>query len=372
MAAVSSVINSASIIITSYNYAQFIGRTISSALSQTFPNVEVVVVDDGSTDDSLAVIGSFGDRVVLIAQANKGAASAEYAGFLRARGDFIVIVDSDDFLHPTAIEEAAALFTVDTSKVQFCLEAVDVNGSPLGFTLPQKMPHEREVEKLLLRFGCYPFPPTSGNAYSRKFLLQVLPCSDPGVGASTDLYMSSLAPIYGRVRTSEKILGGYRMHNNNMTGLFSKPSLPAIRSNLVAIAASQTALEAHCRKMNRRIRSDLFWRQPYYCKQRLISLKADPATHPFPADSSFKLTLYGLRAIFTPRAPTHLSAGNPGLIDRLFLIPVLIALALLPSRVVRENISLMDGGRRRLLRLIRTAFPWHWWARVANRRGSPP
>lgn len=353
MTRVSPVIASASIIITSYNYGRFIGDTIRSALSQTFPNVEVIVVDDGSTDNSLAVIRSFGDRITLIAQKNKGAAAAEYAGIVRSTGDLVIIVDSDDFIFPTAIEEAAALFTRDTTKVQFYLKAVDVSGSPLGFTLPPIMPREDEIEDLLFRFGSYPLPPTTGNAYSREFLLQVLPCLQPGIGASTDLYLSSLAPLYGKVRISNEILGGYRVHRHNMTGQLAKPSLSTMRPGLIAIEATQRALEVHCNKLNRFIQPDLYWRQPYYCKQRLISLRADPDTHPFPKDGPFKLAWYGLKATLQCPTSVLLCTGTPSLIDRWILIPLFIILAFFPSRFIREYVFILDGGRTRLMKLLR-------------------
>ncbi len=346
----SPVIKSASIIITSFNYAQFIGNTITSALSQTFPNVEVIVVDDGSTDGSLSVIQSFGTRIALIAQENKGAAAAEYAGFVRAKEDLILFLDSDDLLYPTAIEESVALFTADTSKVQFCLEGIDASGAPFNSTTPPKMPREKDIENLVFRFGLYPYPPTSGNAYSRRFLLQVLPCTEPGIGASTDLYAAVLAPLYGRVRVSERVLGGYRIHGRNMCA--TEPSLPKIRTEVVAFAAAQRALETHCAKFNRTIELGLHWRRPYYCKRRLISLKADRATHPFPKDRLFELAWKGLVATFLSPAPTDLYPTNR-LMNRVALVPLFFLLPFLPSRLVNEKFSIFDGGKTRLIETLK-------------------
>ncbi len=346
----SSVIRSATIIITSYNYAEFIGEAIASALSQTFPNVEVIVVDDGSTDDSLNVIRSFGERVVLLAQENMGAPAAESAGFDRATGDLILVLDSDDVLYPTAIEEAAALFDADTSKVQFFLDVVDAATSPLGFTFPQEMPREEDIEKLLFQFGCYQSPPTSGNAYSRRFLRQVLPYPEM-VGTCTDLYAAVLAPLYGKVKVCEKILGGYRIHGRNMHSTMpgAVPTLREIRTTVVSGEGTQRALEAHCAKLNKPIQHGLHWKWSHYCKLRLVSLKADQATHPFPEDRPFKLAWRGLVAIFMHRDPTLSNQSY-----RIFLFLLFLLLPLLPTRFV--IFRFLFNGRARLMGILQRLF----------------
>jgi glycosyltransferase involved in cell wall biosynthesis len=347
-------IKSASIIITSYNYAQFVGQAIASALSQTFPNVEVIVVDDGSTDDSLTVIRSFGDRVTLILQENKGAPEAEYVGFLHAKGDLVIFLDSDDCLHPTAIEKSVAMFTKDTSKVQFYLEAINTEGLSLGFTLPPKMPCEKNIESLLFDFGFYPFPPTSGNVYARWFLQQILPCSEAGIGASTDLYATVLAPIYGRVGVCAEVLGRYRLHGRNMYGLGVTKSVHELRQTLLPIVASQRALQSHCARLNKRVRSNFYCASPYFAKLRLISLKAVPATHPFPEDRISELVRHGIAATLRRSASTGWHEIT--MIQRLGLILQFLALPFLPNKLVEGNVSILTGGWGRLSSLLKIMF----------------
>lgn len=94
-----------SIIIPNYNYSDFVASAIESALNQSYPNVETIVVDDGSTDNSVAVITTFAGRIQLIAKENGGLSSARNAGIRVARGELLLFLDSDDMLLPGAIEE---------------------------------------------------------------------------------------------------------------------------------------------------------------------------------------------------------------------------------------------------------------------------
>ena len=100
----------ATIIITSYNYAAYVGRAIDSALAQTYPQVEVIVVDDGSRDGSAEIIAQYGNRIGSLLKANSGQASAWNAGFNLSHGDVICFLDSDDVLLPTAMEKAMCAF----------------------------------------------------------------------------------------------------------------------------------------------------------------------------------------------------------------------------------------------------------------------
>ncbi|HTD40649.1 MAG TPA: glycosyltransferase family A protein [Mucilaginibacter sp.] len=95
-----------SIIIPVYNSEQYLAETISSALAQTWPNKEVIIVDDGSTDGSLAVAESFAsDAVKVFSQGNKGASVARNKGLQEAKGKYIQFLDADDLLMPDKIEK---------------------------------------------------------------------------------------------------------------------------------------------------------------------------------------------------------------------------------------------------------------------------
>src|SRR5690348_13326256 len=91
-----------SVIITCYNHGKFLGDAIRSVLKQTYRNLEILVVDDGSTDNTAEVVLSFAD-VNYVYQANAGLSAARNKGIDKSRGSFLVFLDADDWLYPDAI-----------------------------------------------------------------------------------------------------------------------------------------------------------------------------------------------------------------------------------------------------------------------------
>ena len=99
-----------SVVIPTFNRARPVRRAIQSVLGQTYTSCEVIVVDDGSTDDTRAVVESFGARVQYVVQSNAGVAAARNRGLARASGEFVALLDSDDAWLPWKIHaEVAAL-----------------------------------------------------------------------------------------------------------------------------------------------------------------------------------------------------------------------------------------------------------------------
>ena len=92
-----------SVIIPAYNCARFIREAVDSALAQDYVALEVIVVDDGSTDDTGAILASYGDRIRLLSQPNRGCAAARNAGIALARGRYVAFLDGDDVWWPSKI-----------------------------------------------------------------------------------------------------------------------------------------------------------------------------------------------------------------------------------------------------------------------------
>lgn len=97
-----------SVIITSYNYARFIGEAIESVLGQTYQDFEVIVVDDGSTDDTRSVLDRFGDHITCIYQTNQGKSAALNQGIASAQGRYLAFLDSDDCWLPHSLQAPLA------------------------------------------------------------------------------------------------------------------------------------------------------------------------------------------------------------------------------------------------------------------------
>jgi glycosyltransferase involved in cell wall biosynthesis len=99
-----------SVVIPAYNYGRYVGEAVDSALAQTCPAVEVIVVDDGSTDDTRDRLARYGDRIRYVYQENQGLSTARNTGIRAAAGNFIAFLDADDAFHPRKLEIQMGLF----------------------------------------------------------------------------------------------------------------------------------------------------------------------------------------------------------------------------------------------------------------------
>jgi glycosyltransferase involved in cell wall biosynthesis len=100
-----------SVIIPCYNSARWVGETVESVLHQTLPPTEIIVVNDGSTDDSAAVLRRFGDRIRVVDQANRGLGGARNSGVRVASSSWLAFLDADDYYDPTFIASMQELHT---------------------------------------------------------------------------------------------------------------------------------------------------------------------------------------------------------------------------------------------------------------------
>jgi glycosyltransferase involved in cell wall biosynthesis len=119
-----------SVIIASYNRADVLGEAIDSALAQSYPSVEVIVVDDGSSDGTPELLRAYGDRIVVRRQANAGYAAARNTGMRLARGRYVAWLDSDDVFRPDMIALQASVLErhPDVVLVSTDFEAFDARG----------------------------------------------------------------------------------------------------------------------------------------------------------------------------------------------------------------------------------------------------
>jgi hypothetical protein len=269
-----------SVTIANYNYERYVADCINSALALDYQPKEIVVVDDGSTDGSRAIITALADAhptvIRTIFKENGGHMDAVNVGILACSGDIIYTLDSDDAVYPDMMQQVMAVWRPGVSKVQFSLELVDADGAFLWFNKPV-LASPKAIHDSLLQNGDYPCPPTSGSVYSAEFLKQVVPVTPLEIWS--DAALNYLAPLYGDVIALEKPLGIYRQHDRN-----THHTPEYARQHMRQAEMRDTLIYDHCRKLGIDIAPGLRDRDPIALQHRLVSLKLDAQSHPARSD----------------------------------------------------------------------------------------
>lgn len=269
---------SATIIVTSYNYVRYVGAAIESALAQTHP-AQVIVVDDGSTDGSRAVVQRYAARVETIFQANAGQGAAINAGSARATGDLVISLDSDDMLAPTLVERLLAQWQPGTVMFQHPLTIVDEHGNAEGINPdPPDILAEGDVRAQLLRFGVYGVNVTSGLAFRRSALEAILPLPVAATRTCPDGYLVRGMAFQGLIQRSAEPLGFYRRHSANFSNVAATPGgLAKGFSSKIAFAEREIGFtRAFAARHELQTADDLGATDPDFIGYRLFSRLVDP------------------------------------------------------------------------------------------------
>lgn len=210
-----------SILINNYNYGRFLGDAIDSALAQTHPNIEIVVVDDGSTDNSRQVIAGYGARILALLKENGGQASAFNAGFAVTTGDIICLLDSDDYFKPEKVQRVVEIMTGDPS-LGWCFDIVRQLDHDTGERYPWPTAHElgKWDARAVTAAGKPPLVPTalSGLSFRRKTLERIFPMPEPirlKTGCSSDAYIKWVALALDEGWMADDELTMMRVHGSN-------------------------------------------------------------------------------------------------------------------------------------------------------------
>ena len=296
-----------SILINNYNYARFLPHAIESALAQTYPAVEVIVVDDGSTDKSREVMRGFGDRIMPIFKPNGGQASAMNVGFAQAQGTYVIFLDADDVLMPDAAQYVVDTFTAhpELSKLMYRMKVIDADGEATGAMKPFSRPPTGDLQQQMIHFpGDAMWLPTSGNAFSARVLRQVLPMPEPPFVTCADFYLCHVVGLYGQVGFLEQVGAGYRLHGTNNYEVVTRGlDWKLIRTTLVRWHAVHQAMfeQMHSNNVAQLsaklpCRPDEMGSVSYYGFS-IISLKLDPQHHPFKGDTLRSVLTASLQAV---------------------------------------------------------------------------
>jgi O-antigen/teichoic acid export membrane protein len=337
-----------SIVINNFNYGRYIGAAIDSALAQTWRPLEVVVVDDGSTDDSWNTIRGYGDRIVALRQANGGQGAAYNAGFAASSGEWVLFLDADDLLDPQAVDRCLGAARSSTAKVQFMLRTIGPDGAALGGMVPY-LTHQGNVAPIVRRYALYAGPPASGNLYRRSAIERYLPMPTLPWQRGADTVPFVLCALHGKVVTVPEALGSYRLHTpgnarSGVLGNMSRSMREALfqphrsRVALLALAAQRTTFRFH----------DHMLALPGDWRLRALSWRLERGNHPFREDTRGSIW----------RGARHSLRYWPGYtpMERLLQLGWLAFVLAAPQSWVRHAASSnVSGGLRARLRVLRGA-----------------
>lgn len=292
-----------SVIIPNYNYGRYLPLAIESVLRQTYPNVEILVVDDGSTDDSKAVLERFGDRLRLLEQRNQGVSAARNRGIEESRGEMVAFLDADDLWHETKLSHQVSKLDDRAVGLVYCgLEYIDEGGRRLGAASPTA--HGR----LLRHLALLTHPGVLGvgsTALVHKRSIERTGGFDPRLSTSADWDFARKVACHFSIEVAPEPLVFYRQHG-------------------VA--------------MHRRV--ELFERDMLYAFERMFSDPAAAEVHPLKRRAYGKLHLV--------LAGSYLHAGE----WRRGLAHAVLSLTLWPGGFVYFSTFPLRLVRRRVLRSV--------------------
>jgi len=324
-----------SIIITNYNYEKYIAEAIESAINQDYKNKEIIVVDDGSTDNSRDIIERYRNKIKIIYQKNQGHILATNVGFKESTGDIITFLDADDYLFENMSKEVIKLLDEDTVKVHYKLMEVDALGNKLGPVPSDKflLSEGPSVYKDILN-GKY--VTSLGNAYNKKLVKELFPLPKIKVIESEDYlstippdaYLSPRVPFFGHVKAIQTPLAIYRKHGENY-GATKDPYKSFLKrrrylmkakydTNFMMKMASQLGID-----FDKEIR----FKRYELLRLRLISRRIDK-DHPWKNDNCFYLIFLAIKNLKYPPKTSHF--------HNFYYLIWMIAISLMPTTLLKK------------------------------------
>jgi hypothetical protein len=289
------------IVVNNHNYGRFLDECVRSALNQDYRHVHVIVVDDGSTDESREVLRGYAGQIDVLLKEQGGQASAVNAGFERSTGDVLIFLDADDMLEASAVSRVVREFAADDRvvKVQYRMQVVDSSGVPTGAYRPHMhtpLP-SGDLRKAEVTFPYdLPWPGMSANAFRAGALRRIMPMPERSDGLATDWYLVHLVALLGHVRSLGDVLGSYRVHGSNMYAI-QHPTLDLdhVRRAVICAAATTPHIEriADLADVSRPPGPILSVAD---LSQRLVLAKLAPEMHPIEDDRVVPLARDGVRA----------------------------------------------------------------------------
>ena len=203
-----------SVVVPNYNCGPFLSDAVDSVLRQSYPAREIIVVDDGSTDDSLAVLDQYGDRIRVVTQRNQGVSIARNTGIQHSHGELVAFLDADDMWRPEKLAKQVSLFeNPDVGLVYCAVEYVDEAARPLGTNVTGR--RGRVLRDIALLRGTIVLAGGS-TAVVRKASFEKAGLFDPQMSTAADWDMWRRIACYDEIDVVREPLVQYRLRPASM------------------------------------------------------------------------------------------------------------------------------------------------------------
>ena len=205
-----------SVIIPNYNYARYLDQAIQSVLKQTYNNLELIVVNNGSTDNSLKVLGKYENEIILIDQANLGQSGARNSGLSRAQGELIAFLDADDFWEPNKLESQIQLVN-DSTQLVYCgiMQFKDPGNGNEQILLPK---YRGDCSKYFIDLpGASIVLSGESTALFSRDLLEKVGSFDAGLNSTAGWDFFRRCSRFTNFDFVNQPLVNYRLHSSNMS-----------------------------------------------------------------------------------------------------------------------------------------------------------
>ncbi len=202
-----------SIVIPAYNHADFLRECVESVLGQNYSNIELIVIDDGSTDTTANILASYGDRFQWQSQSNMGQSATLNKGWAMAKGDIFGYLSADDVLRPEAVSQAVtAMICRPEIVATYCdFDLIDSSSRSVRRVATPNF----DVKDLVLNLICQPGP---GAFFRRGAFLDAGPW-DSNLRQNPDLDFWLRLSLYGNFQRIPVVLAGFRVHEGSATYL---------------------------------------------------------------------------------------------------------------------------------------------------------
>ncbi|MCK5190363.1 MAG: glycosyltransferase family 2 protein [Methylococcales bacterium] len=228
------------VLICNYNYERYLSTAIDSVLAQTWQFIEVIVVDDGSTDGSRRILERYQDNVRVILKENGGQASGFNVGIKEAQGAIMCFLDSDDFWYPQKVEKIVSKYhEAPWGLICHDLMEVDAHGNQTnGKTHAEstKCPllSGNLLDLMLARGYRWVFSPTSGMSLPTQIAREIIPIPENEWRICADNPLAYGAICHAPVGVIDNPLGAYRLHGVNGFAFIRKDGIAQSLYNFTA------------------------------------------------------------------------------------------------------------------------------------------